>query len=155
MNISFHSTVLFVQDIKGSKKFYCDILKQEITDDFGAVITLKNGLSLWQVPKGHKLDKEFYNSKKGNRSMEICFESEHFDEISNLIQSKDIPQLHEVIEEPWGQRTIRFFDPDKNLVEIGETLPVFIKRLKNQGLLVDEIHQKTGVPVDKIKKLIK
>jgi hypothetical protein len=54
-----------------------------------------------------------------------------------------------------GQRTIRFFDPDKNLVEIGETLPVFIKRLKNKGLSVHEINKKTGVPADKIKKLIK
>jgi catechol 2,3-dioxygenase-like lactoylglutathione lyase family enzyme len=103
MNISFHSIVIFVQDIEVSKKFYCDILKQEITDDFGAVITLKNGLSLWQVPKGHKLEEEFYSSNKGNCSMEICFESEHFDEISHLIQSKKIQQLHNEIEEPWDK----------------------------------------------------
>ncbi|MFP4025190.1 MAG: VOC family protein [Thiohalospira sp.] len=154
MNISFHSTVIFIKDIEVSKKFYCDILKQEVKDDFGAVITLKNGLSLWQIPKGHKLEKEFYSSNKGNHSMEICFESENFDEITNLFQSKKIQQLHNVIEEPWGQRTIRFFDPDKNLIEIGETLSVFIKRLKNKGLSINEINKKTGVPVDKIKKLI-
>ncbi|MDY6800189.1 MAG: hypothetical protein SVU94_03085 [Bacteroidota bacterium] len=87
--------------------------------------------------------------------MKICFESGHFDEISNLIQSKKIQQLQNVIEEQCGQRTIRFFDTDKNLVEIGETFPVFIKRLKNKGLYVNEINKKTGVPADKIKKLIK
>ncbi|MFO7844334.1 MAG: VOC family protein [Bacteroidales bacterium] len=155
MEINFHSTVIFVQDIEISKKFYCDILKQTIIEDFGAVITLKNGLSLWQIPKKHPLKNEFYAAHKGNRSMEICFETEKIDEIVEQIKLKKIPKLHDLTEEPWGQRTIRFFDPDKNLVEIGETLPVFINRMKNNGLSADEINQKTGVPVKKIDDLIK
>ncbi|RKX68718.1 hypothetical protein DRP43_05215, partial [candidate division TA06 bacterium] len=45
------------------------------------------------------------------------------------IKSKNIEFLHEIHEEPWGQRTIRFFDPDNHLIEIGEPLPIFIKNM--------------------------
>ncbi len=155
MDLKFHSTVLFVKDIEVSKNFYCNILMQVIDADFGNVITLKNGLSLWQISKKHRLEKDFHPKNNSNRSMEICFEIEHIDQIIELIQLNKIPLHHDLTEESWGQRTIRFYDPDQNLVEVGETLEVFIHRLKNQGLTVHEINKKTGVPVEQIKNLLK
>ncbi|MEE4196042.1 MAG: VOC family protein [Bacteroidales bacterium] len=154
MNISFHSTVIFVQDIEISKKFYCGFLKQTITEDFGAVITLSSGLSLWQMPEGHRL-KENYDPVSSNHSpMEVCFETQTMDEVVEFIHQEGIRLVHGLIEEPWGQRTIRFFDPDNHIVEIGEELPVFIQRMNDEGLSLAEIHQKTGVPMEKIKHLI-
>lgn len=34
----------------------------------------------------------------------------------------DMKLLHDLHDEPWGQRTIRFFDPDDHLIEAGESL---------------------------------
>lgn len=155
MKLNFHSTVLFVRDIKVSKQFYCDILSQEINSDFGNNISFKTGLSLWQIPEGHILNTDFYNKRNSNKSLEIYFETEDIEEIVKFINSKNIKKHHELIEESWGQKTIRIYDPDNNLIEIGEKLESFIKRMYQEGLSIEQINKKSGVQMNLISKYIK
>ena len=56
-----------------------------------------------------------------------------------------------VTEETWGQLTIRFYDPENNLIEIGETIPCFVKRFYNQGMTIEEVSQRTLVPLEFVK----
>jgi catechol 2,3-dioxygenase-like lactoylglutathione lyase family enzyme len=49
MKPRFHSIVLFVKDIDRSKKFYTEVLGQEIDYDFGNNVALKNGITLWKI----------------------------------------------------------------------------------------------------------
>jgi hypothetical protein len=56
--------------------------------------------------------------------------------------------LHKETEELWGQQTIRFYDPENNLVEIGETIPCFVKRFKSQGMSIEEVSKRTSVPIE-------
>ena len=56
-------------------------------------------------------------------------------------------------EELWGKQTIRFYDPENNLVEIGETIPCFVKRFRNQGMSGEEISKKTSVPVEMVNEI--
>jgi catechol 2,3-dioxygenase-like lactoylglutathione lyase family enzyme len=155
MNLNFHSTVLFVKDIEKSKHFYCNILSQEIDSDFGNNISFKTGLSLWQIPERHILNDNFYNKYNSNKSLEIYFETETIDEIVEFINSKNIKKHHELIEESWGQKTIRIYDPDNNLIEIGEKLKSFIKRMYRDGLSIEQINRKSGVQINLISKYIK
>lgn len=155
MTLKFHSTVLFVKDIELSKNFYCSILNQEIETDFGNNIALKGGLSLWQIPDWHPLTEDFYDAENFNRSLEIYFETENIAEIVHLISENNIPQHHELTEESWGQKTIRIYDPDNNLIEIGEKLESFIKRMYMEGLSIEQISKKSGVPVNLIEEYIK
>jgi len=53
-----------------------------------------------------------------------------------------------------GQKTIRIYDPDRNLVEIGEKLEVFIQRMYKEGMGIVEIVKKTGVPKQMIEKIV-
>lgn len=154
MNLRFHSSVIFVKDIEVSKNFYCNILNQVIDTDFGNNNSLKNGLSLWQVPDWHILYKGFYNQSNSNKALELYFETEDISEIQNLIVKNNIMIHHDLIEESWGQKTIRVYDPDQNLIEIGEKLEVFIKRMFKEGLTLEEINQKTGVPLELINEFI-
>ncbi|OFX89113.1 MAG: hypothetical protein A2W99_02045 [Bacteroidetes bacterium GWF2_33_16] len=154
MNLKFHSSVIFVKDINISKDFYCEILKQEIENDFGNNISLKCGISLWQIPDWHHLNNNFYNKKAGNKAFEIYFETDDIEEVANNISNHSIKILHEIIEESWGQKTIRIFDPDGNLVEIGEKLEVFIQRLFTTGTTLQQISAKTGVSINQIEKII-
>ena len=155
MNINFHSSVLFVKDIEISKAFYCKILNQEIENDFGNNISLKNGLSLWQVPEWHNLNQGFYTKKSTNKAMELYFETENIEEVVKQIEKNNILLQHELIEETWGQKTIRFYDPDNNLIELGEKLEVFIERMNKEGHSIEQIHKKTGVPQDQILNIIR
>lgn len=61
--------------------------------------------------------------------------------------------VHETIEERWGQKTIRFYDPENNLVEIGETIACFVERFYNQGMTINEVSERTSVPIEIVKKI--
>lgn len=155
MTLKFHSSVLLIKDIEISKHFYCKILKQEIDTDFGNNITLKGGLSLWQIPDWHTLTKDFYDKYNSNNALELYFETEDIFEIVDIINTNKIPMHHELTEESWGQKTIRIYDPDNNLVEIGEKLESFIKRMFQEGLSIEQINKKSGVPINLIMEYIK
>jgi len=153
--MKFHSSVLFVKNINTSKHFYCNILNQEIETDFGNNVSLKGGLSLWQIPEWHSLNENFYSNKNTNKALELYFESENIDLIVDLINRENITKHHDIIEESWGQKTIRVFDPDMNLIEIGESLKTFIKRMFDEGLTIKQINKKSGVPNNLISEYIK
>ncbi len=54
------------------------------------------------------------------------------------MEKQNVDYLHVVHLEPWGQRTVRFLDPDQNIVEVGEALEVFISRLYERGKSVED-----------------
>ena len=58
--------------------------------------------------------------------------------------------LHDVVEEPWGQQAVRFFDPDGNLVELGESIPTFVRRHHAAGLSPEAVAERTGVPLEAV-----
>jgi len=155
MDIKFHSTVLICNDHDKMKAFYQDTLLQSIEVDFGNCIVLKNGLSLWKLspeyPLANKLGRTFHNA--GNNNMEICFETEDFEQIANKLSNVSIRFIHKETEETWGQLTIRFYDPENNIIEIGESIPCFVKRFYNQGLSIEEVSQRTSVPASMVKEI--
>ncbi|HPW67745.1 MAG: VOC family protein [Synergistaceae bacterium] len=155
MDIKFHSTVIMTQDFDKMKAFYQETLQQEIDVDFGNCIGFKNGISLWKLeeeyPIAKKLGKTYDQS--GNKNLEICFETDDYEKVIAKLKKHDLKYLHETIEERWGQKTIRFYDPENNLVEIGETIPCFVKRFYNQGMTVDKVSERTSVPVELVKKI--
>ncbi len=155
--IKFHSPVIITKNVEVLKQFYINVLKQEFDLDFGACIILKCGISLWQLPSDHIVSVKTgttYNSE-GNKNMELCFETDYFDQVIIELKEYEIKILHEVIEESWGQRTIRLYDPDGNLIEIGETIPSFIRRLYLSGMSVSDISQKSSVPEVLVKEYTK
>ncbi len=155
MTIKYHSAVLFIKDIEISKDFYCNLLNQEINMDFGNYVVLNNGLTLWQIPDWHALSDDFYDKEYYNRSLELYFETEDIHETVDLVKKNNIPKHHELTEESWGQKTIRIYDPDNNLIEIGEKLESYIKRMHSEGLNIDQICKKSGVPVKLIEEYLK
>jgi len=149
----FHSTVIFVADIERAKTFYTSLLNFTIESDFGSNIILSNGLSLWKISADHIISKHLDTHSKSNR-FELYFESEIIEDMYSQLISSGIHFLHPIEEEPWGQRTIRFFDPDNHLIEIGEPLPVFVNNMHKKGMTPSRISEKTGIPIEKVIGLI-
>lgn len=152
--INFHSNVLFVEDIERAKAFYTNVLMFEIEHDFGTNISFDNGLSIWQIHPEHIIKQKKVDSSTPSNRMELYFETNNIKETFDALQDKEIHFLHEIIEEPWGQKTMRFFDPDKHMIEIGESLETFVKRMANEGMTVDEVSEKTGIPKFTVEELI-
>lgn len=157
MDIKNGSTVLFVRDINISKEFYTDLLGFSVSLDFGKNIVFTNGLAIWEIWKEHIipsiLGEKNISGTSANR-FELYFETDNIIEAEALLKRNKVKFLHEVHEELWGQRTIRFFDPDNHLIEIGESMQQFVCRFYNEGLSVEKVSERTSVPVDEVKKLI-
>jgi catechol 2,3-dioxygenase-like lactoylglutathione lyase family enzyme len=155
MSKTFYSaSALFVKDIDASLKFYQDFMRLEIKDDFGPCKIFSCGIAIWKMPDNHLINQKWKREKQ-NGNFEVCFETEEFDVIYEKIKQHNVPLLHDVHEETWGQKTIRVFDPDNNLVEIGETIPTFVKRMYEEGMSVEEIAVKSSVPKEEVKEMIK
>lgn len=157
MDLRNLSTALFVKDIEASKSFYSGILGLKITLDFGKNVIYSGGLTTWEIREKHiipsKLGRENISDTGTNR-FEIYFETENLDEDFENLKKNGVKFLNGLHEEPWGQRTIRFFDPDNHLIEIGESMKIFVGRFYNEGLSVDEIEKRTSVPRNEIIRLL-
>lgn len=155
MEIKFHSTVIITEDFDKMKAFYQEVLQQEIEVDFGNCIGFKCGLSLWKLTEDYLIAKKLGRTydKSGNKNIEICFESDNFEKVVENLKQYDLKYLHETTEELWGQQTIRFYDPENNLIEIGETTSCFVRRFKNQGMSLEEVSKRTSVPIEIVKNI--
>lgn len=157
MSLTFHSSAIFVKDIQRSKTFYTQVLGQKIAIDMVKDVILEGGISLWEVWPEHiipsTLGLDSTLEGRTNR-FELCFETEDIDGVYARLQDNKVEFLHPLQEEPWGQRTVRFFDPDHHLVEVGETMPTFLKRLYASGLTLEEVSRRTGAPLETVKQLV-
>lgn len=151
--MKFNASILFVKDIEKSKIFYKEFLNLEIKDDFGTSLTFNCGLGLWQISKTHPIKQNLTTTGADNR-LEIYFETQNIVSLSDKLQKSSITFFQKLHEEPWGQRTLRFFDPDNHLIEIGECVQTFVFNLAKKGLSPFEINAKTGIPTERINELI-
>jgi catechol 2,3-dioxygenase-like lactoylglutathione lyase family enzyme len=151
------STALFVKDIAVSKHFYLDVLGLSVDLDFGKNVIFKNGFAIWEIQNTHIIPSKLGIKKISDHSVnrfELYFETENLSEIYARLKNKKVRFLHEIHEESWGQQTIRIFDPDNHLIEIGESMKQFVGRYFREGLTIGEITKRTGIPTDEVNRLI-
>lgn len=147
--MKFKNPLLIVTDMERSKTFYQEVLALHVIMDFGANVTLTGGVCLQTKDSW----KEFINAENddivfGGKDSEIYFEEDDFDQFIEKIKSiEDIQYVHPVIEHKWGQRVVRFYDPDKHIIEVGENMKVVCKRFLDSGMTVEEVAKRMDVPV--------
>jgi catechol 2,3-dioxygenase-like lactoylglutathione lyase family enzyme len=151
--MKFHSTVIFVKEIGQSRDFYTRYLDFSVEHDFGKNVILSNGLTIWEIPDNHIISNQLETRKESTR-FELYFESEDIDTKCKLLEKAGVKFLHKIHEEPWGQRTFRFFDPDDHLIEVGEPLEVFVSNMSMMGMSVKKISEKSGIPIETLKTLL-
>ena len=59
-----------------------------------------------------------------SNSGELYFETEDMDAFYKHLESFDILYVHKLHEHPWGQRVVRFYDPDGHIIEAAEKLVI-------------------------------
>jgi len=84
----------------------------------------------------------------------LYFEVDNIDEAISLIEQHHCKILHPLHEESWGQQTIRLFDPDGNIIEIGESMKTFLHRMLTKGMSLEEISQKSFIKTEDIRRLL-
>ena len=154
--MKYKGTMLIVKDIAKSKDFYTNVLGLRVISDFGENATFTGGVSV-QTEKSWvaftKCDTDFF--KYQGNDVELYFEEEDFEEFCVSLSQKGIQLIGENATMPWGQKVIRFYDPDKHIIEVGEDLSVMMKRLHAEGLTVDELVSKTFMKKGMIERMLK
>ena len=144
------NTMLVVRDIKKSETFYWEILGLRTLVDLDIHAVLTGGLALQTEDswKGFIAKDVTYTSN----NTEIYFEEDNFDEfIAKLNAIKTVEYVHPVMEHSWGQRVVRFYDPDYHIIEVGENMKNVCKRYLDMGMTLEEIAVKMELPLKAVK----
>ena len=145
--MKYTSTLIAVKDMDISKQFYHNVLGLNVVANFGANVTLDGGIVL-QTLDTWKSFIRMYNVTLPNNAGELYFEEDDRDAFCNHLKSFDICYVHELYEHRWGQRVIRFYDPDKHIIEVGEKLDAVVLRFIEQGLSPEQTAVRMDIPLD-------
>ena len=145
--MKYTSTLIAVKDMDISKQFYHNVLGLNVVANFGANVTLDGGIVL-QTLDTWKSFIRMYNVPLPNNAGELYFEEDDMDAFCNHLKSFDICYVHELYEHRWGQRVIRFYDPDKHIIEVGEKLDAVVLRFIEQGLSPEQTAVRMDIPLD-------
>ena len=151
--MKYEGVCIAVKDVERSKRFYQELFELEVFQDYGINVSF-GGLSLQQefdwligVPKETVL--------KRSHNMELAFETRDFDSfLEKLKQYSDIEYLGEVLEHSWGQRVVRFYDPDGHIIEVGENMKMVVERFLSAGMTMEEVSARMDVSIEDLTKLL-
>ena len=113
------NVLIVVEDIEKSRKFYHDLFGIDLVLDNDGNMILTEGLVL----QDEKIWKSFLDRDivpKSN-SCELYFEEQDIESFAEKLEKlyPDIEYVNRLMTHSWGQRVIRFYDLDGNLIEVG------------------------------------
>ena len=113
------NVLIVVKDIEKSRKFYHDLFGIDLVLDNDGNMILTEGLVL----QDEKIWKSFLGKDivpKSN-SCELYFEEQDIESFVEKLERlyPDIEYVNSLMIHSWGQRVIRFYDLDGNLIEVG------------------------------------
>ena len=113
------NVLIVVKDIEKSRKFYHDLFGIELVLDNDGNMILTEGLVL----QDEKIWKSFLDRDivpKSN-SCELYFEEQDIEAFVEKLERlyPEIEYVNHLMTHSWGQRVVRFYDLDGNLIEVG------------------------------------
>lgn len=110
--------LIVVNDIEKSKKFYKELFGLDVILDSEGNVILSEGLVL----QDEKIWKNEINLEivPNNNHTELYFEESDIETFVEKLNQYDeqIQYVTELTELPWGQKLVRFYDLDGNLIEV-------------------------------------
>lgn len=112
------NVLIVTEDIERAKKFYKDLFGLNVILDQTENAVLTEGLVLqdkkiWEA----FIEKEIVFQ---NHASELYFEEIDIESFIEKLETYDVPVHYVTLltEYPWGQKMVRFYDPDGNLIEV-------------------------------------
>lgn len=118
------NVLIVTEDIERSKKFYKDLFGLEVVLDNEGNVILTEGLVLqdkriWKSFLGRDIISE-------NNASELYFEEKNIEDFVQKLDTYEMPvtYVNRLMQHSWGQKVVRFYDPDGNLIEVGTPMSV-------------------------------
>jgi catechol 2,3-dioxygenase-like lactoylglutathione lyase family enzyme len=145
-----------VNNMEISRNFYEKVLGQKVQYDFGENVSFESGFAIHL--KSHfsdliSIDKNDIIQKSNN--CELYFEEDDLDSFLQKLGDMDsLEYVHGLKEQPWGQRVIRFYDPDMHIIEVGEPMESVVKRFLSEGFSIEETAKRTLMPEEFVRQFL-
>ena len=111
--------LIVTKDIEKSRKFYHDLFGLEMVLDNEGNMILTEGLVL----QDEKIWRDFLGRDivPENNSSELYFEEADIEAFVEKLERlyPDIKYVNKLMTHSWGQKVVRFYDLDGNLIEVG------------------------------------
>ena len=113
------NVLIVVKDIEKSIAFYRDIFGLQVVMDNNGNVIMTEGL----VIQDAKIWREFIKKDilPKNNATELYFEEKNIESFVEKLENSDyrIEYVNRLMTHNWGQKVIRFYDLDGNLIEVG------------------------------------
>lgn len=111
--------LIVVKDIEKSRQFYHELFGLSMTLDNDGNMILTEGLVL----QDEKIWKDFLKKEiiPKNNSCELYFEEPDIEAFVEKLEKlyPSIQYVNRLMTHSWGQKVVRFYDLDGNLIEVG------------------------------------
>lgn len=154
--MKYEVVCMAVKDIAASKQFYQEVMGLEIDTDWGSNVSFKGCAFALQQGFDEIIGVPAQSVKTRAHNMELVFEADDFDAfITNVERYPNIEFVKGgVVEQPWGQRGIHFYDLDGHVIEVGEKMLHVIQRFMASGMTAADVAQRTEIPLVDIEKYL-
>jgi Glyoxalase/Bleomycin resistance protein/Dioxygenase superfamily. len=147
-------SLIVVKDVQRSRYFY-EKLGQKVKYDFGENIEFDGGFAIHLEEHYEKLLGIGQNNiQNKSNNFELYFETEEIGRVFDEMKEVGVEFIHEVREQPWGQRVMRFYDTDYHIIEVGESMESVAIRYFQSGMTVEDICKRTSLPGEFVRKAI-
>lgn len=113
------NVLVVVKDIEKSREFYHDLFGLDTILDHGGNMILTEGLVL----QDEKIWRDFVGKEivQKSNSCELYFEERDIEAFVEKLEDRypDIEYVNRLMTHSWGQKMVRFYDLDGNLIEVG------------------------------------
>lgn len=113
------NVLIVVKDVERSRKFYHDLFGLDVVLDQDGNLILTEGLVLqeeriWKMFLGKDVIPE-------NNACELYFEETDLEAFVRKLETlyPSVRYVNRLMTHSWGQKVIRFYDLDGNLIEVG------------------------------------
>lgn len=113
------NVLIVVSDMNKSIAFYKELFGLEVILDNDGNVIMTEGLVLQDKAVWEKFIEKDVIPK--SNSSELYFEETEIEAFARKLENyhEPIQYVNRLMEHSWGQKVIRFYDPDGNLIEVG------------------------------------
>lgn len=116
------NVLIVVKDIEKSKAFYKELFGLDVILEQDGNVILTEGLVLQDAAVWKRYIEK--DTVPFNNAAELYFEETDMEGFVKKLENykEPITYVNRLIEQAWGQKVLRFYDPDGNLIEVGSSV---------------------------------
>ena len=117
--MKYKGTLIVVKDCNRALKFYSDLFGFSLIQDNDGNMELTDNLYLQELRYWERFTEK--HIIPNNNQFELYFEEPNIEEFVERLEKlyPETEYINHLMTHSWGQKVVRFYDPDGNLIEVG------------------------------------